>query len=63
MSFFECFENNWTEMKVRHWAEICENINDEWHIRSIQIKYTIIVIVQYIIALNVSFVVQINKNL
>ena len=43
-------------------SKICEANTDKLHIKDIQIKCTIIIIVQYTKAENVSFVVQFHKN-
>ena len=49
-------------MKIDHWFKICEKNDDKWHISNIQIKYTIIFIVQYKTAENLPFVVQSHEN-
>ena len=46
------------EMTTDHWFEMFEKNDDKWHIRNIQIKYTIIIIVQYTIAEYLPFFVQ-----
>ena len=49
-------------MKTDHWFEICEKNDYKWHIINIQIKYKIIIIVQYKMAENVPIIVQSHKN-
>ena len=49
-------------LKIDHWFEISAKNDDKWLIRSIQIKYKIIIIVQLIIPENVGFVVQYQKH-
>ena len=51
-----------TEMTTDHWFKFFGGNNDKQHIRNVQIKYMIIIIVQYKIAENVPFVVQPFKN-
>ena len=51
-----------TETTRDHWFEIGDNNDDKWHIRKKQIKYKIVIIVEYTIAENVPFVVQSHKN-
>ena len=51
-----------TEMTTYHWSGIFENNDDKWHVRNIQIKFTIIIIVQYTISENVPIIVELNKN-
>ena len=53
---------NERETKTDHWFEIWEKNNDKGQIRNIQIKCTIIIIVQYKITENISFVVQSHEN-
>ena len=36
--------------------------DDKWHIKNIQIKYKIIIIVQYTISFYLAFLVQYHKN-
>ena len=66
MYLFDCFQKIMTEMKIDHWFKICEKNDDRGHTRNIQIKYMIIIIVQYTIAENVPFIFQsheyCNKN-
>ena len=49
-------------MKWYHWLEICDKNDDKLHIRNIKIKYKFIIINQYKIAEDVSFVVQSHRN-
>ena len=51
-----------TEIKRDHWFEICEKNNDELHLRNINMKYKIIIIVKYTIPEDVYFVVQSHKS-
>ena len=46
------------EMTRDDWFGNCEKNDDKWHIRNIQMKYKIIVIVQYKIAEDVYFVIK-----
>ena len=56
-------QNPLTEMTTDHWFKIYDKNDDYWHIRKIQIKYTIIIIVQYTIEENVSCLVfQYSEN-
>ena len=50
------------EMTRDDWFENCETNDEKWHMRYIQIKYKIIIIVQYTIAEYVAFVVKYNEN-
>ena len=50
-----------TEMTTDHWFEICENNDDKSHKINAQIKYMIIIIVQYKMDKNVPFIVQFNE--
>ena len=49
---------NVIEITADHWFEICDTNNYKGHIRNIQIKCTIIIIVQYKTAENVPYIVQ-----
>ena len=57
MLLFGCFKIIVTELTIDHWFEIRDKNNDKGNIRNIQIKYMIIIIVQYTIAESVPFVV------
>ena len=50
------------EMTRDDWSESCEKNGDKWHIRNIQIKYKIIIIVQYTLTEDVAFDVQSQTN-
>ena len=50
------------EMTRDDWFKNCEKNDEKWHIRYIQIKYKIIIIVQYKKSEDVVSVVQYNKN-
>ena len=43
------------EMTRDDWFKNCDKNNDEWHIRNIQTKYKIIIIIQYTIEEYVAF--------
>ena len=51
-----------TEIKKYHWFKFCDENDDKWHIRNMQIKYYIIIIVKYTIAEDVVFVVQSHES-
>ena len=46
------------KITIYHWFEVCGENNDKLHIRNMQIKYKIIIIVQYTIAENAHLIVQ-----
>ena len=54
-------QNNCDRNERNHWFENCGLNNDKGHVRHIQIKCTIIIIDQYIIAENVPSIVQFHK--
>ena len=58
MLLFGCFKIIVTELTIDHWFEIRDKNNDKGNIRNIQIKYMIIIIVQYTISFKRPFVVQ-----
>ena len=49
-------------MTTDHRFDICENNDDNLHIRNIQNNYIIIIIVQYTIEQNIPFVVQSHED-
>ena len=61
MYFFDCFKHIVTEMTIYHWFGIFKKNNYKGHIGNIQIKYTIIIIIQYTTAENVPFIIQFQK--
>ena len=62
----ELYVNLWqlqtfvTEIITDNWIQICDENDDKWHVRKINIKYTIIIIVQYSIEEMVPYVVQLK---
>ena len=61
MQLFDCFETIVTKMTRNHWFGNCEK-NYKGNIRHIQIKCTIIIIVQYIFTYNLPFIVQFHES-
>ena len=58
------FDQNWTMFVIYFFDlfENCERNDEKWHIRNIQVKYKIIIIVQYTISEDVAFVVKYHEN-
>ena len=62
MPFFDRFEKNCDRKKPDHWLKYFDKNNDRINIGNIQIKCMIIIVVQYTIVGNVTFIVKFHKN-
>ena len=50
MSLFDCLRKLWQKWQQTTYSKFCEKHDDKGHVRKLQIKYTIIIVVQYTIA-------------